>query len=94
MNQEKTLTGLPQEVGGIDNGLYRVQLAMLEFDDIPSDPDHNSPATVTASGTPAASSVPNTPEHGNAANAFGFGSLRRYVMYILALHVWFHPRVR
>ena len=92
MNREATLTALPQEVGGNDNGLYRVQLAMLEFDDIPSDPDHDSPATATSSSTPAASSVLSTPEHGNAAKVFGFGFLHRYTMYILALHVLVYSR--
>ena len=103
MNWEKTLTALPQEVGGTDNGFYRVQLAMLEFDDIPSDPDHDSSTTASSSGSPATSTgtnkhpnipVNSSPSIADHADAFVLGILSGYAVCTLAVHVWFHPRVR
>ena len=95
------MTPSSQEVGGKDNGLYQIQLAMLEFDDIPSDPDDES------SGTPAATSTngsqsPNQPvgsalstvEHGTAVNNFSLGSFSWYALFVLALHVLLYTRVR
>ncbi len=104
------MTPLSQEVGGTDNGVYHVQLAMLEFDDIPSDSGHDSSdttGTVTSSGTPAATSTqsmkpPNNPvssilsivEHGGAAHALRLGVLHVYAIYIVAMHVLLFTRVR
>ena len=83
---------------------------MLEFDEIPSDSDHHPSATAgvaTSSGTPAATSTkgnkhPNVPissilsivEHGTAANTFHLGLLHGYAVYILAMQVLLHTRMR
>lgn len=90
-----------QEVGGKDNGLYQIQLAMLEFDDIPSDADHNSSATATSSGTPAATSTnsnahPDYPvssilsivEHGTAARTFSLEILLVYGIYTMLFSLY------
>ena len=83
---------------------------MLEFDDIPSDSDHDPSATAgiaISSGTPAATSTkgnkhPNYPmssvlsivEHGTAAHSFHQRILHGYAVYILAMHVLLYTRMR
>lgn len=104
------LSWTSQEVGGTDNGVYRIQLAMLEFDDIPSDSGPDSSPTVgaaTSSGTSAVTSThskkpPSDPissvisivEHGSAANAFDLGLVHGCAIYVVAMHVLLYTRVR
>lgn len=104
------LSWTSQDVGGSNNGVYRIQLAMLEFDNIPleSNPDPSATAgTTTSSGTPSATSThikkpPSNPvssilsivEHGSAAHAFSRGLLHGFAVYILAMHMLLCTRVR
>ena len=79
---------------------------MLEFDDIPSDPEHDSSTTAPSSGSPATStstnkhpndavsSSPSIVDHGTAGVVFGLRLLHGYAVYILAVHVFLHTRVR
>lgn len=101
---------MAQEVAGTDNGIYRIQLAVLEFDDIPSDSGRNPSVTVgttSSSGTPAATSTssrkpPNDPvssifsivEHGSASKTLGLGILKSCATYVLAPHVLLYTRMR
>lgn len=101
---------LSQEVGGTDNGIYRIQLAVLEFEDIPSDSGPIASATAaptTSSRTSAATSTyskkpPNEPvssilsstEHGSATNAVGLGLFRGSAVYVLAFHALRYTRGR
>ena len=45
------LSWTSQKVGGMDTGIYEIQLAVVEFDAIPKDPDNLNP-TATSSGKP------------------------------------------
>ncbi|KAL9130476.1 MAG: hypothetical protein Q9217_001348 [Psora testacea] len=43
------LSWTSQKVGGMDKGIYEIQLALVEFDDIPANPDATAPAPTTSS---------------------------------------------
>ena len=46
------LSWTSQKVGGMDTGVYEIQLAVVEFDDIPTDPDAGPMSPSSASGKP------------------------------------------
>lgn len=59
------LSWTSQVTGGADNkGIYQVQLAVLEFDDIPHDADASSSATSTTSAATASATPTKTKIHG------------------------------
>ena len=105
----RALTLHSREVGGTDNGVYRIQLAMLEFDDVPANSAHDSSATAgtaTSSVTPTVTSTnsnkhPNYPvssiisivEHGTAAN-IALAFVHGYAIYLWVMNVVHFTRIR
>lgn len=78
---------ISQEVGGTDNGVYQIKMAMLEFDDIPSEAGSDpSPTTTTA--------IPSATSASTSKHALGLGILHTCAMYVLAMHVLLYTRVR
>ena len=71
-----------QEVGGTNNALYEIQLAIVTFDDIPADPNGTTSITI--------------PVEGGARRLSGFGSSHHWitllsvaqVFYIASIHMW------
>jgi len=65
------LSWTSQVTGGIDHGIYQVELAMLAFDDIPADPD----ATSSPSSSSAISSAVPNPSPPTQVNGQGSGHI-------------------
>lgn len=52
------LSWTSQKVGGTDNGIYEIQLAMIEFDDIPAEADVGASPTATESSSAKSNASP------------------------------------
>ena len=87
------LKGDSQKVAGIDNGIYEVQLAMLEFDDIPPNPDGAWTPTSNAAGTPTEhepiKSVLAQALRGNATHLFNLGANFWWSCFFVMMHFFY-----
>ena len=88
-----------QKSGGLDNGIYQVQLAVIEFDTVPQNPKNRPSSTATTEQSPGLSSATSTSstkphvtmssiwnavEKGAAPHVSKRGSMIGYVQFVLA----------
>jgi len=86
------LSWTSQLVGGLDNGIYQIELAVLTFDDIPPSPQTDvSPSTTSSTRAAAPSAIetnPQTPQHIPVGAVFAFVEKGMGVRARSAVYPW------